>query len=66
MYLLASSEKHALFLADEYHQSNIAVTFCTILQQDYIFPTNTEIKFMLKSTNDETITGNISQINICM
>jgi len=27
-----SSEKHALSLAEEYHQSNMAVTFCTIFR----------------------------------
>ena len=43
IYLLPSSEKHALFLADEYHQSNMAVTVCTILQKDSIFHIKTEI-----------------------
>ena len=43
IYLLTSSEKHALFQADEYHQSNMAVTFCAILETDFIFHTNTEI-----------------------
>jgi len=62
---LPLSEKHALFLVDEYHQSNIAVTFCTFLWTDFIFHTNTEIRFMFKSTNDETITGSICEINNC-
>jgi len=46
-------KKHALFLADEYHQSNMAVTFCAILKKDYIFHSNAEVRFMYKSTNDE-------------
>ena len=58
-HLLPSSEKHALFLADEYHWSNMAVTFCTILHQHLIFHTNTEVIFMFKSTNNEKITGNM-------
>ena len=63
--MLPSSEKHAL-LAEEYYQSNIAVTFCTLLQKDFILHTNTGIRYMFKSTNDEIITWNIYEINSCM
>ena len=66
MYLLSSSEKHALFLADEYYQSNITVTFWTILLKDFIFNTNPGIRFIFKSTNDERITENICEIKSCM
>jgi len=60
-YLLPSSEKDAPFLVDEYHQSNMAVTFCAILQKDFIFHTNIKVR-----KNYETITGNIYEINSCM
>jgi len=53
-------------MADEYHQSNIDVTFCTIFQEDFFFHTNTGIRFMHKSTNDEKISENICEINSCV
>ena len=53
---ILSFEKHALFLAnDDYHQSIIAVTFCTNLQNYLISHTNSRIRFKFKSTNDDRI-----------
>ena len=45
---------------------HIVDTLCAALQKDFIFHTNTGIRFKFKSTNDETITGNICEINSCM
>ena len=63
IYLPPSSEKHALLLANEYYQSNMAVNFCGNLY--FIFHTNTELRFMFKSTNDKAIIGNIYEISSC-
>jgi len=61
---IGSSEKHALYLVDEYHQIKMALTFHAILQKDFIFHSG-KVRFMFKSINDETIIGNICELNNC-
>jgi len=56
--------KNALILVDEYHLSNMAATFYTVLPK-ILFSTQT-LRFRFKPINNEAITGNIYEIISCM
>ena len=66
IYLLPSSEKHALFLADDSITNQTLPLLSAKISWKILFSAqiNAGIRFMFKSTNDETITRNVNSCNL--